>query len=185
MCLMSFHSLIGHVVWGFCAIPLVVVVVSFWFVSFSSLKAKLDLKVWGSALVVSLLTFMCMAVIFVLVLQFGFVLLLGLFYFFVVTFSFVSFSSLKAKLDLKVWGSALVVSFQTFICMSVIFRFCFPIWFCSVVGVVLFFRLMSLCSVWFQFVCVLVFFAVFFSLVLCLLTFILCMVVILQFFFGW
>ena len=64
------------------------------------------------------------------------------------------------------------------------FRFCFPVWFCSVVGVVLFFCLMSLCSVWFQFVCVLVFFAVFFSLVLCLLTFILCMAVILQFFFG-
>ena len=42
------------------------------------------------------------------------------------------------------------------------FRFCFPVWFCSIVGVVLFFCLMSLCSVWFQFVCVLVFFAVFF-----------------------
>ncbi|KAL5130922.1 Replication protein A DNA-binding subunit C [Glycine soja] len=31
------------------------------------------------------------------------------------------------------------------------FRFCFPVWFCSIVGIVLFFCLMSLCSVWFQF----------------------------------
>ena len=46
-------------------------------------------------------TVLGMAVIFILVFQFGFVLLLGLFYFFVVTFSVVSFSSLKAKLDLN------------------------------------------------------------------------------------
>ena len=71
------------------------------------------------------------------------------------------------------------------------FHFCFPVWFCSVVRVVLFFCLMSLHLVWFQFVCVLVFpgdfrtlFRYFSSLVLCLLTFILCMAVILQFFFG-
>ena len=36
------HSLVGHVVWVFCRIPLAVVV-SFSFVSFSSLKAKLFL----------------------------------------------------------------------------------------------------------------------------------------------
>ena len=55
----------------------------------------------------------------------------------------------------------------------------------------MFFCLMSLRLVWFQFVCVLAFpgdfrtlFRCFSSLVLCLLTFILCMAVILQFFFG-
>ena len=31
------------------------------------------------------------------------------------------------------------------------FRFCFPVWFCSIVGIVLFFCLMSLCAFCYSF----------------------------------
>ena len=69
------------------------------------------------------------------------------------------------KFESKTEGSCCViptlVNDSNFYVHGCDFRFCFLVWFCSVVGVVMFFCLMSLRSVWFQFVCVLVFVVVF------------------------
>ena len=51
--------------------------------------------------------------------------------------------------------------FSNFYVLGYHFRFCFPLSFCSVVAVVLFFCLMSLPSIWFRFVCALLLSAVF------------------------